>query len=428
MQTVRVARWIAAAAAVGVACLTPRSQAVTASAAPADQRPDVVLIVVDALRADRLALYGYSRPTTPWLTAHRNRLGWFTDAVTDATQTVPAIASLFTGVRPSDHGIQFDTIGSYFPPYGASPRLDAPHKTMAEEFRESGYYTIGVVGNPWLMESTRFSRGFARFDDWKVWDRKGVNDDAAMIQAGGDELMAPSDQPRFLWVHLMSVHNPYDKGHRSLVRQEGTDRYVNGPASPSPGDLAFMSDLYDSNVAYADGLVGGLIDRLAFRPKQRPAVVCIVGDHGDELLEHGGFGHGTTLFHELARVPVVVWGPAYVRRPGPSARPIQLSGVRGMVMALAGKGESPLADVVTGRAKGPPAAARDVRSIELNNEKAVYEAPWKYIVTKSPFRERLFNLADDPAEKADRAAGEPGVLARLRDAARKLWPDVSYPN
>jgi arylsulfatase A-like enzyme len=425
METVRVARWIAAAAVIAAACLTPRSSVVTVSAAPADQRPDLVLIVVDALRADRLSLYGYSRPTTPWLVSRKNRLLWFTDAVSDATHTVPAMASLFTGAPPSQHGIQFDPIAKDFPPNGRSPRLEAPLPTIAEVLRESGYYTIGVVGNPWLMESTRFSRGFARFDDWKVWDREGVNDDAAMIKAAGDELAPPAGSPRFVWVHLMWVHNPYDKGHRSLVRHDGTDRYVNGPASPSPGDLAFMSDLYDSNVAYADTLIGALIERLAARPKQRPAVVCIVGDHGEEFLEHGGLGHGTSLYHELARVPVVVWGPGIVKRTGASAKPIQLSDVRGMLLALAGKGQSPLADTLRGRATGPPPA---VRSIELQNEKAVYEAPWKYIVTKSPFQERLYNLADDPAEKTDRAATDPAVLERLRDAARKLWPDISYPS
>ena len=333
-------------------------QLVTVSAAPADQRPDLVLIVVDALRADRLSLYGYSRPTTPRLAARKSRLLWFTDAISDATQTVPAVASLFTGVPPHQHGIQFDTIGSYFPPYGASPRLDTPLPTMAETLRESGYYTIGVVGNPWLMESTRFSRGFARFDDWKVWDRKGVNDDAAMMQAAIDELVPPSDSPRFVWVHLMSVHNPYDKGHRSLVREAGTDRYVNGPASPSAGDLAFMSDLYDSNVAYADSLIGALIDRLASRPRQRPVVVCVVGDHGDELLEHGGLGHGTTLFHELARVPVVVWGPGVVRRTGAVGEADSVVGRPGHAAGAGGTGIEPAGR----RGDGPGDAAADGRA------------------------------------------------------------------
>jgi len=203
---------------------------------------------------------------------------------------------------------------------------------------------------------------------------------------------------------------------------------VNGPASPSAGDLAFMSDLYDSNVAYADGLVGALINRLASRPRQRPVVVCVVGDHGDEFLEHGGFGHGTSLFHELAHVPAIVWGPGAGVRPGTSANPTRLSDIRGMLLALAGGAANPLADFVTGRAPAPAREGAAVRSIELNNEKAVFEAPWKYIVMKSPFKERLFNLTEDPAEKSDRAAAEPIVVGRLRAVARRLWPDISYPN
>jgi arylsulfatase A-like enzyme len=422
-----VATGVAAAGTAVPGAFARGSGAISRAAESAGARPDIVLIVVDALRADRLGLYGYARPSTPWLVAHRGHLRWFTDVVTGSTHTVPSVASLFTGVEPREHRLQYDTVGTYFPPYGEKPRLDTAIPTLAEVLKEAGYDTRAVVGNPWLMESTGFGRGFARFDDWKVWDRKGLHDDTAMMQAAADTLVASAGRPRFVWAHLMTVHNPYDKGHRTFVRHAGTDRYVNGPATASPADRLFMSDLYDSDVAYVDTLVGSLLDRLSARQGDRQVVVAIVGDHGEEFLEHGGFGHGTTLFQELARVPVIVWGPGVVSRRGASAIPLQLSEVRAMLLALAGVGKDPLAGLLSTAVPEPRRDGSRLRSIELYNEKAVYQAPWKYIVTKVPWRERLFNLAQDPAESVDRSADAPAVLARLRGTAHRLWPDIVYP-
>jgi arylsulfatase A-like enzyme len=389
-------------------------------------RPDLVLVVVDALRADRLPIYGYGRATTPQLDRRRSELRWFADATTLATHTVPSVASMFTGVSPRIHHLQYDTKGLYFPPYGATPKLDTELRTLAEVLTDAGYLTKAVVGNPWLTETTRFNRGFSTFDGWKTFDRSGINDDEGMVKIATDALAARRDRPLFFYVHLMTVHNPYDKGHHEFVRHPGVVHYINGPISVSPADAAFMSDLYDSNVAYTDKLLSGLFDLLAAARAERPAVVCIVGDHGDELQDHGGFGHGTTLYQELSRVPVLFWG-APITRHGPSAYPLQLSDVRGMLLTLAGVEADPLLGLVSTRVQEPAAPPNRMRSIELNNLKGIYEKPWKYVVTRRPFTEQLFNLDTDPAEKVNRSAQTTAVLLHMRDTARGLWPDIPFP-
>jgi len=421
----RAARAAGAAVALLVASVAgyPPLSARTAAPVP----PDVVLVVVDALRADRLSLYGYGRPTTPALERRRSELRWFTDATAASTQTVPSVAALLTGRPPRLHWIQYDPATNSFPPYGESPRFDTRFVTLSETFGEAGYDTRAIVGNPWLTEATRFDRGFSKFEGWKIWDRNGVNDDEAMVVAAKAYLSAPSKRPRFLYLHLMGVHNPYDKGHRQFVRGTGVVRYLNGRVEASREDTDYMSDLYDSNVAFVDGLLGGLIDRLTAPSGNRPALVCVVGDHGDEFQEHGGFGHGTTVYHELARVPVLFWGPGIVTRYGPSAYPLELPDVRAILLALAGVSPNRLDGLVSKRASEPAFPSPSFRSIELYHEKAVYQKPWKYIVTTSPFGERLFNLQKDPAEKVDRSAAEPRVLARLRAVAQGWWPDIAYP-
>jgi hypothetical protein len=127
-------------------------------------------------------------------------------------------------------------------------------------------------------------------------------------------------------------------------------------------------------------------------------------------------------------VPIIVWGPRVVDRLGASASPLELSDVRGMLLALAGVARDPLAGLLT---RGLPEPRRDgarLRSVELDSEKAIYQKSWKYIVTRSPFRERLFNLDKDHAEQVDRSLAEPRVLARLRATAQRWWPDIYNPS
>lgn len=400
------------------------------------KNPDIVLLLVDALRADHLSLYGYSRATTPRLIRRRTELRWFTNAVAESTQTASSVASLFTGVPPMQHGIEYDTIGTYFPPYGAFPLLDTPLPTLAETLKKAGYETRALVGNPWISTRTRFDRGFAKFDGWKVWEStKTASDeelapltnDAALLDAAAAWLEQPRSAPRFAYAHLMTVHNPYDKGRYRFVRVKGNVTYVNGPAKPSPHDLQFMIDLYDSNVAYTDRLIGAFLDRIGRRKSRRPTVVCIVADHGEEFLEHGGLGHGTTVYNELARVPVIFWGPRVITRSGPSLYPLALTDVRSVLVALA-RGEIGATGLVSTAVPPPRSPAGRTRVVELNNDKAIMESPWKYMVTKSPFVERLFNLKNDPRERYNLAAKEASRLRHFRRLAKRFWPDFPYPS
>jgi arylsulfatase A-like enzyme len=415
--------WPSPAVAAAVAEPGARSDA-TASGR---QRPDLVLILVDALRADRLSVSGYGRPTTPRLDRRRSELRWFTDAVTHATHTVPSVASLFVGVPPRLHKIQWDPRTRSFPPNGQHPRLETSLPTLPEVLSAAGYDTRAFVGNPWITEENRFNRGFGVFEGWRAWDRDGTNDDKAILETVASVLEASSERPRFVYAHLMSVHSPYDKGHRELVREMGVDRFVNGLREASPRDITFMSDVYDSDVLYVDGLVGGLLDALSARAGSRPVAVCVFGDHGEEFHEHGGFGHNTTLFQELVQVPVLFWGPGLVDRTGPSDYPFELIDVRRIFTALAGVSDDAAVGLVSSVLPAPPTPGERLRAIELDAQKALYLRPWKYIVTREPFEERLYNLAVDGTERVNRVVVDAEMAAKLRTIAQRLWPELPYP-
>ena len=155
-------------------------------------------------------------------------------------------------------------------------------------------------------------------------------------------------------------------------------------------------------------------------------MLCIVGDHGEEFEEHGGLGHGTTVYQEQARIPIVFWGPGVINRFGPSAQVALLTDVRGVLLALAGLAPDPNAGLVSTRWPLPAAPGSKVQSIELYSERAVYDRPWKLVVGRTPFKERLFNLTTDPGEKRDRLADSPDVAERLRTTAREWWSDLPY--
>jgi arylsulfatase A-like enzyme len=414
-------RWgvLAALAACGAAVVTAFGAARPAAAVPAGKPPAILLIVIDALRADRTSLYGHTRPTTPRLDARAPRLRYFTDVITAAPQTVPAIGSIFTGLPARELNLLFDWKGNWWPPRG-QPFLFTRTPTLAERLHKAGYRTVAFVTNPWIRRDTGFAFGFDTFVDWVQIDGKATADGARVVDRAVAELATSDGRPLFLYAHLMDVHYPYEKGHHEFVKTAGKQQFRNGPMQMPPDDLRFMSELYDSNVKYADALVARLLDEAERRYKGR-FVACILGDHGEELLEHGGMGHGTTLYGEQVRIPLVFYGPGIVTRSGASAYPLQSTDLMPLLLSLGGGGDSPLAGLL--RAGVPePAPPSQPRMSELYDWRMVTEGRWKYIVRADASADELYDLERDPGETHNLAASGERALTSLRREARTLWP------
>jgi arylsulfatase A-like enzyme len=315
-----------------------RHQRVSAPAgAPADA-PNVLFILVDALRVDRLSTFGYSRPTSPNLDRLAASGTVFTRAYSQGNRTIIAMPSLFTSLYPAFTG------ASGF--QDQLTPLPESRTTIAELCRDAGYATVGMMSNIYVKRPFGLTQGFGRVEEfnpgrfrmsiYRVLIGAGLIDKpqyAAGSSASAKEVTdaalrwlerTPGDAPFFCYVHYMDVHHPYlpppeyERMFRSREDLEGIDpvalfrrtaelvraqrRYGLGEA-----DLARLSDLYDGCIRYVDTEMGRLIDA-AQRPRNgRPTVIVFTSDHGDEFQEQGCLYHNNLVIEELIRVPLVIW-------------------------------------------------------------------------------------------------------------------------
>ncbi|MBN1334974.1 MAG: sulfatase [Deltaproteobacteria bacterium] len=350
---------MAALAGVGLAACTP----------PPPPRPDIVLFVVDALRADALPAWGYDRPSAPHLDDLAARGVVFERAFSHSSWTLPAFASLLTGRLPSEHGAVRDPADRLR--FG---RLDPDLPTLATLLYDAGWRTAAWVNNVFLAPEFALGRGF------DTWDYEGAvgfqeRSGTATVDAALAWLDAGSG-PAFLLVHVMEPHLPY---LASPVR----GRFAGPPPAPFslpfgdaeildaiqgrtrvPDDAgrAWIRATYDEEVLDADRALGRLLDGLAARGRLEGTVVAFTADHGEEFWDHGGFEHGHTLYGELLHVPLVLAGPGL--GAGRVAVPVQHADLFRTLLALAGV--SPPPDVagadLGASAIGPALASRPILS------------------------------------------------------------------
>lgn len=335
----------AALAAALLCCAPPVSLPVSAATprrdVPATPRPNVLLVVIDTLRKDHLGLYGYGKPTSPRLDALARESVVFDRCVAASSWTEPSTASLLSGLYPARHGCH---------EYAAVPD-DA--LMLAEVLKEAGYRTLGLSGNPNASPLFGFKQGFDRF--WLRGDDAAREyPDVSEIIDEAEKLLASDDEaPLFLYLHLMNVHGPY------LSPPGWRERFLEPPASDfafrnplwmdimrrtmlerradvTPAHLRDLAARYDGAIAWTDEVVGRfLAGRRAQRGYERDLVI-VTSDHGEELFDHGGFGHGQTLHGEVVDVPLVV------RRPGGTGAgsrvdaPVSLVDLPATILELAG--------------------------------------------------------------------------------------------
>jgi arylsulfatase A-like enzyme len=418
--------------------------------------PDVVLISLDTMRADRLSTYGYERETSPNLTRLAAEGVLYRRARSPAGWTLPAHASMMTGLFPRSHGAHL--AGGMLPgesmdgrPQVAYPlRADVP--TLAELLRDRGYETGAFVANfSYLYRDYGLARGFGIYDDapgllvrvrppllrvaqqlWPSFGRKpfrtaaDVNREAlAWLDGRGP------DRPVFLFLNYMEPHQPwiadrpYDRwaadvpGAAALARK---NLYTHAVRQLSPETVAFIGAHYDGQVAAMDAALGDLLAALRARGRYANTLVIVTADHGELLGEHGEMGHmGRMLYEPLLHVPLVV------KRPRADAarvvdQPVQLVDLVPTVAEAVG---IPAPAGVEGRPLDD-GAPRDVYAEEGINPflvarygsrydrgiRVVYEGPYKLISTSRGDR-HLFDLEADPGEQTDLASREPARVQAL---------------
>ncbi|MCU0223543.1 MAG: sulfatase-like hydrolase/transferase [Acidobacteria bacterium] len=392
--------------------------AATPPAAPAPARPDVILVTIDTLRADRCSLHGAARPTTPFLDELARTSVVFDAAYSASSWTPPSMASIFTGLAPRTHGVVKGAVRD-----GKAVNqqvLDESFTTIAESFRAAGYHTIGVSSNAHVVKRTGFAQGFDAFRA-PLW--KGANEVNAVVR----KLVAerPTGRPMFLWVHYFDPHTPYvphapwidsyDVDFGWVERCAGVEQEALLAEAKTAGDPAAMKaalyGLYDSEIAYVDAALRRLFEAL---PASRGALVAITSDHGETIMNRGWIGHGNGLYDEETRVPLLI------RLPGKASgrrvtRPVANADLYPTLLDAAGLPRPPGLErpgLLAGGAAEAPVLLELSRTETV--EAAVRSGRHKLIRRYAPQPAiELYDLASDPQEQRDLAESEAALRARL---------------
>lgn len=267
--------------------------------------PNVIVLLLDTLRADRLGCYGWERARTPELDALAERGVRFSEASSAAPWTLPSHASLFASLYPSEHALWKNT-----------QRLTERAETFAELLRERGYVSAAFSEGGYVRPAYGFAQGFDRFV-------VGGHDAAGTFDAAL-AFASSAPQPFLLFAQTYQVHSPYEppsEQRAQLVRPYDGElgERVHPPEfdwgrphlenTLGADDARYISDLYDAEIAYLDTQVGRLLAGLDAEGLLRNTLLIVTSDHGEELADHGHFGHGFSLYAEQLHVPLIVYQP-----------------------------------------------------------------------------------------------------------------------
>ena len=426
---------VAVAVLVSWACSDDAGELARSSAPSASplRRPNILLVLIDTLRADRLGVYGNESGLTPFLDEIAKSGVVFTHAYAPSSWTVPSIASLFTSRYPSQHRATT-----------ADARLVESEVTLAESLAAAGYATAGFVANLRLDERLGYGQGF---DRWRVFKQlplvKGKVVQAHSLEWLDVQQAAAPDQPVFLYLHLTEPHSPYVPSPEMRNRFELPDsrdarvteahRKLQVPlySELSEDEIALLASLYDAEVATVDRAIFLLFQQLRERDFFRNTVVVVTADHGEEFREHDMMAHGTTLYEAAVRIPLIVVLPGGQGRVVTDT--VSLLDVAPTLLELAGvpretsyEGHS-LVGLLHGRERGggptdvlielgDPQSPDDWRSHRVG----MIRSPFKVLVDVDGVARR-YDLDRDPEEKSPQSADDVSAAAVLAaDLDRKL--------
>jgi choline-sulfatase len=388
-----------------------------------EQRPNILLIVVDTLRADRLGCYGSGLGATPHMDALAKEGVLFRQAYAHASWTLPSFASLLTSQTPPGHGAG-----------GRLPRLrvlPAAVRTLAECLSDAAYATACVVNVDFLGDKFGVTQGFQKVD----FEAHSNNFDMRAAGPTTDQalawLRARPDRPFFLMVHYFDPHLLYNPPPKYRARfADPRDRVdttwvfgtradilaIRTGAAVPEATIRRAEKLYNGEVAYTDDQIGRLLDAIDRMGLRKNTIVVLTADHGEEFLDHGGFEHGHTLYNELVHVPLVIRYPSRLD-PETRSEPVGLIDVAPTLCLLAGV---PADQQFAGGSLLRPTTAAGHRPILMEGDfwgpmmRSWLEGEYKLIAGANG--NELYNLRKDPGEKDNLITQEPERADRmLRD-------------
>jgi len=393
-------------------------------------RPNVILYLIDTLRADHLGTYGYPLPTSPNIDALAADSFRFTRAVAQASWTRPATASILTGLYPYTHGAV--TLHDALRP-------DAT--TLAELLRAQGYQTAAVVTNVNVGGGFGFDRGFDQFTylpEDEARPTLHVSSDA-VNDVVFPWLQTHGQKPFLLYIHVSDPHAPYapPQGFAEKFRPAGLSsplasspqavrKLMEEPALITPDNLRYLQSLYDGEIAFTDQNFGNLLSQLQQLGLYERSIIVLTADHGEEFHDHGGFEHGRTLYAEQLEVPLLIRLPGAdhgTRQVACQVRQIDvlptLLDLLGIAVPAAVEGGS-LVPALEGGC-GMEEAFAQTSLAERAERRALITKEWKMLEalgSRNPGPE-LYDLASDPHEQHNLAEQRPVLLGYARQSLRQ---------
>jgi arylsulfatase A-like enzyme len=391
-------------------------------------RPNVILISVDTLRADHLGCYGYGQETSPAVDGLARQGVLFEEVLASSPWTLPSHVSMVTSLSPAAHACSLVT--------GAKVRKKIP--TLAEILWNRGYQTHGITTILYLTKAYGFDQGFRGLVALGHRARaERVTDEAI------EWLKGKRDERFFLFLHYYDPHSDYTPPARY---KERFDPGYQGPIDGSvpnllehqdqltEGDFRHLVALYDGEVAYVDDQLARLFDQIKQMGLWDRSVIVFTSDHGEEFREHGSFGHGFTLYDEQLLVPLVICWPGRLREGHRVKEAVQLIDVVPTVLEMVGVEGPKGAERFEGKSlvsycqasAAAPAALRDAFSQTELGENELYADRVdgaKAIYNATSGRWELYDLVSDPGETTNLAGRDRERLAAL---SSKLDPYILH--
>ncbi len=375
------------------------------------ERPPIILISIDTLRADRLPMYGYRGVETPALDALRADSVLFTNAWSHSPLTLPSHATIMTGALPAAHGVRDNT----------GFRLSGDVPSLASILKANGYATAAAVSAFILRESTGMNAGFDVYDDQLQRPRGETS--LGHIQRPGDETVAAARswieprarQPFFYFLHLYEPHSPYEP--------------------PEPFASRYASSPYDGEIAHSDAIVGRFLAFLKEKGIYDRAMIVLVSDHGEGLGDHGEDEHGIFLYREAISVPMLIKLPRQALATAEIGAPAALLDVAPTILHAAGVAppKAMKGVVLLDGARTPDVPERPIYSETFyprfhfgwSELHSIVEGSEHYIDAPRP---ELYDFEADPGERVNLVTERRRRFVALRGAIAAYESEPSAPS
>ena len=421
--------------------------------------PNVVILLIDNVRADHLHCYGYPRPISPDIDAFSREGVLFSRAYAAAPWTLPSVVSLLTALYPSEHGTHDHRF-----------RLSGEVPTLLGAMKEHNYQ-VGVFSNsPWISlrygiggEADYFDRPYLsihhalyflnKYSPFRLDNRFGgrfLLSDRGLTARFLDwsESVIGREGKFFAYLHLMGPHVPYaaPAGYRKELGLESVPRlnppgygglfsFVEQPAL-SARELEELTGNYDAALLYGQEVVGQLVRGLEELGIRQDTLVILTADHGEEFYEHGGWYHGDSLFEEMIRVPLIMAWPGHFPEGLRIDEPVSQVDIMPMVLGLLRREPPARADVrdLVARARESDGLGPDFIYSEVvyknRGGRALREGRYKLVHGYHDDGNEVFLLFDlerDPGELTDLMEEDPEIAGRLQSELRRLQDQLREP-